>query len=193
MRLFNLRYFKRYRMEIDLRNWQPPSANELPDYRFVNWSPDLLEEHAEAKYQSFRSEFDAVVFPCLSEYQSCLQLMREICNKRGFVPEATWLAEFIGAGSRRTECCGTIQAIRVGRQRANIQNVGVTPLHRGRGVGALLVANALTGLQQVGVSRVLLEVTAKNNPAVRLYQRLGFNRVRTLYKAVEQDYSGSVS
>lgn len=191
MRLFHLHYYKRYRMEVDLQRRSEASLTGLPDYQFVPWAPELLEDHAEVKYLSFRDEYDSVVFPCLSELASCRRLMQEITSKRGFVPEATWLATYVGAGPSRREPCGTIQVIRVGRGQANIQNIGVTPLHRCRGVGEGLVVRALAGLQQIGVVRTQLEVTAKNVAAVRLYQRLGFRRVRTLYKAVEQDYSES--
>ena len=31
------------------------------------------------------------------------------------------------------ECCGTIQGIRVAHKYGAIQNVGITPAHRGRG------------------------------------------------------------
>lgn len=186
MRLLNLRYHKRFQMEVDLRRWRPLPVGIYPHYRLVSWAPELLHEHAEAKYLSFRDELDAVVFPCLGEMQSCRRLMEEISDRDGFVPEATWLAQYVGAGPSRVESCGTIQAIRTTRQRANIQNIGVTPHHRGRGVGAALINVGLAGLQQVGVSRVGLEVTAQNDAAVRLYHRIGFRSVKTVYKAIEE-------
>ena len=186
MRLLTTRYHKRFQMEVDLRRWRRTEVAVYPDYRLVSWSPSQLADHGEAKYLSFRDELDAVVFPCLGELQSCLRLMEEISDRDGFVPEATWLAQYIGAGPNRIEACGTIQAIRTTRQRANIQNIGVTPHHRGRGVGAALITASLEGLQQVGVSRVGLEVTAENDAAVRLYQRLGFRSVKTVYKAMEE-------
>ena len=138
------------------------------------------------KFLSFRDELDAVVFPCLGELESCQRLMQEISERDGFVPEATWLAIYAPPGSPLSEPCGTIQAIRVHRTRANIQNIGVTPHHRGRGVGAALIVASLAGLQQVGVTRVGLEVTADNDVAVRLYRRLGFRVVKTLYKAADE-------
>lgn len=191
MRLFNLKYHKRFRMEADLRRWRSPGVMLHPDYRLVGWSDDLAHAHGEAKFYSFRGELDAEIFPSLSKLDSCQRLMEEIRAKQGFVPEATWLVQYEAAGQRFLENSGTIQAIRLSRTRAGIQNVGVTPFHRHRGLGAVLLNAALTGLQQVGVSRVYLEVTARNTSAVRLYQRLGFRRSRTLYKSAERDYSES--
>jgi ribosomal protein S18 acetylase RimI-like enzyme len=173
-------------MELDLRRWARPSVAVRAGYRFLPWSPELVEAHGEVKYLSFRDELDAIVFPCLGEFESCQRLMQEICERDGFVPEATWLALYALPGVRRAEPCGTIQAIRTQRTRANIQNIGVTPQHRGRGVGAALIAAAMCGLQHVGVARVSLEVTAQNDSAVRLYRRLGFRVVKTLYKASQE-------
>ena len=52
------------------------------------------------------------------------------------------------------------------------------------GLGELLLRRALEGFQQAGLPRVYLEVTADNTIAIRLYERLGFRRARTSYKAV---------
>ncbi|MCA9230210.1 MAG: GNAT family N-acetyltransferase [Planctomycetales bacterium] len=181
----NQQYIKRYRMELDLRRWQHPRIGLPMDYRLVGWNPSLVACHAEVKYQSFRGEIDAEVFPCLGEYEGCHKLMIEIGNKDGFVPEATWLAEYVGAGQRKSEYCGTIQAVRTQRGLASIQNIGVAPLHRGRGIGTALILAALMGLDYTGILRVRLEVTAENRGAIDLYRRLGFRTIRTLYKTVE--------
>lgn len=181
-------YFKRYRMEIDLRRWRLQPLPLPPGYRLVVWSDELLEAHAETKYESFRGEIDAGVFQCLSDLEGCRRLMEEISRRDGFLPEATWLMEFSDA-RHNVEWCGAIQGVRVNRNYGGIQNVGVIPYHRGQGVGAALVTAALLGFQQVGLPRGYLEVTAQNNSAVRLYQRLGFRRTKTLYKAVEMAYS----
>jgi ribosomal protein S18 acetylase RimI-like enzyme len=185
MRAPTVRYYKRYQMEVDLRRWRRPAVAVRPGYRLLSWTPDLVDDHAEVKFISFRDELDAVVFPCLGDLASCRRLMQEICERDGFVPEATWLALYAPAGARTAEPCGTIQAIRTERHRANIQNIGVTPHHRGGGVGGAMIAASLAGLHQVGVTKVVLEVTAENNAAVRLYRRLGFRVVKTLYKSCD--------
>jgi ribosomal protein S18 acetylase RimI-like enzyme len=180
-------YFKRYRMEFDLRACRSVPVFVPSGYRLLGWQPDLLADHAEAKYLSFRNEIDADVFECLSELDGCRRLMQEISDKDGFLPEATWLAVYIGG--REAEYCGTIQGIRATHKHGAIQNVGVTRAHRGRGVGSALITAALAGFQQVGLPRAYLEVTAQNDRAVQLYKRLGFRRTKTLFKAVELAYS----
>lgn len=184
-----LTYFKRFRMEIDLvgRSFAP---GRLPEgYVLEPWRMPLLEEHAETKFQSFRSEIDASVFPCFAERSGCLRLMDEIVSKEGFLPEATWLIVCEAAGPQRREPCGTIQGLRDVAGYGAIQNVGITPHHRNRGLGSELVCRALAGFQRNGLARAYLEVTAQNQAAINLYQRIGFQKVRTLYKAVEVAYT----
>jgi GNAT superfamily N-acetyltransferase len=180
-------YFKRYRMELDLRGRRPMPAFAPRGYQLLPWHTDLLLDHAEVKYLSFRDEIDADVFNCLGELDGCQRLMREISVKDGFLPETTWLATYTERGE--TIPCGTIQGIRAAAKFGAIQNVGITPAHRGRGLGTALLLAALSGFQQTGMTRVYLEVTAQNDGAVRLYKRLGFRRTKTLFKAVELAYS----
>lgn len=183
----NLCYFKRYRMEIDLRSRRSIAALIPHGYRLLPWHADLLFDHSEVKYQSFRNEIDADVFNCLGVLDGCHRLMEEISLKDGFLPEATWLAVYQDGDV--PEPCGTIQGIRAAHRYGAIQNIGIVPGHRGHGVGSALISAALTGFQQAGVSRVYLEVTAQNDGAVRLYKRLGFRRTKTLFKAVDLAYS----
>jgi GNAT superfamily N-acetyltransferase len=180
-------YFKRFRMEIDLREQRFVPVVVPPGYRLIAWRPERLVDHAEAKYHSFRNEIDADVFSCLGDLDGCYRLMQEISDKDSFLPEATWLAAYVGGGE--VEYCGTIQGIRATNKYGAIQNVGITPPHRDRGVGTALICAALAGFQQVGLPRAYLEVTAQNERAVRLYKRLGFRRTKTLFKAVELTYS----
>lgn len=180
-----LTYFKRFRMEIDLRGRDLASVWLPIDFRFLPWSPSLLEVHAETKYASFHNELDSDVFPCLSDYPGCLRLMREIVGKQGFLPQATWLLAYTPEGGR-AEYCGTVQGVIDRSGMGAIQNLGIVPEFRGVGLGTALMFKALSGFQQAGVRRVYLEVTAQNTGAVRLYKRLGFSRARTVYKVAEE-------
>jgi len=180
-----LTYFKRFRMEIDLTQRGLPQASLPEGYCLVPWRDDLLEASAATKYYSFRDEIDANVFPCLGEMEGCRRLMREIRRKPGFVPRATWLIGHQSRPGGSVDYCGTIQGIRDRRGLGSIQNVGITPEHRGRGLGSCLIRQSLEGFQAAGLPHVYLEVTSHNMAAMRLYRRLGFDTTRTVFKAVE--------
>ena len=184
-----LTYFRRYRMEIDLVG-RDLSWPRLPlEYALFPWNPAFLEAHGLVKYRSFRDEIDSSVFPCFNELAGCQRLMRDIAAKPGFLPPATWLAAYTGARGDRCDYCGTVQGICDPAGLGAIQNLGITPEHRGRGLGTLLLFRALEGFRQAGLDRAYLEVTADNTPAVQLYQRLGFSTAKTVYKAADVVYS----
>ena len=171
-------YYKRFRMEIDLDGTQV--APILPrDLEWLAWDDSLIERHADVKYQCFRSEVDADVFPCLGDRHGCLRLMREIRRKPGFLPAATWLLTG-PAGD-----LGMIQGVSDRGPIGAIQNLGVVPAVRGTGLGRALVLRCLDGFHRAGLTRVYLEVTAENSTAVKLYRAIGFRKAKTLYKAVD--------
>ncbi len=176
------RYYKRYRMEIGLRQlpFAPPPP---PGYDYIGWSPHLLEGHAEVKWRSFADELDAIVFPCLADYDGCLRLMHDIAASEDFVPEATWLAVHYHESGPRF--CGTIQGIRGRLGVGNVQNVGTLLEHRGQGIGRGLLLRALSGFRSAGLRTASLEVTSENVRALTLYRRIGFRHARTVYKSVE--------
>lgn len=184
-----LTYFKRYRLEISLTKTLFDCQRLPSDYSLIAWHPSLLAPHAEAKYRSFYNELDANVFPCLGERAGCRRLMQEITRRHNFVPEATWLLAYQRPDQTAPEYCGTIQGVRDRRGYGAVQNLGVTPSHRSRGLGRVLLRHALTGFRSAGLSRAYLEVTAQNTAAIRLYVALGFRCVKTVYKSVEVAYA----
>ena len=188
-----VQYYKRYRMEFDLARSSIEAVSLPLGYSFRPWDQEWCDVHADVKYRSFRWELDSNVFPCLGDALGCRQLMSDIARRDGFHPAATWLVAATPLGERleraETEFCGTIQGVISDVYTGSIQNVGVTPDHRGRGLGAALVLQAARGFWQAGLDRVQLEVTARNNDAIRLYRHLGFRTVKTVYKAVELAYT----
>ena len=182
-----LTYFKRYRMERDLSVPLFDAPPLVGEYELCGWQPELLEAHAETKYRSFCFEIDANVFPCLGDREGCFRLMSEIARRETFIAGATWLVSY--RGGEFPEYCGTIQGIQERVDGGAVQNLGITPAHRGRGLGTLLLRAALQGFREAGLEKAFLEVTAQNLGAVRLYERLGFHTVKTVYKAAEVAYA----
>jgi GNAT superfamily N-acetyltransferase len=178
-------HFKRYRMQLDLRRPLPVPPPLLVGYSLHAWHPRLLEQHAVAKAHSFAQELDAVVFNCLASFRGCLQLMQDIVARANFAPEATWLVTYAGISEASAQPVATVQGVVEPALMGSIQNVGVVPGHRDRGLGSLILSRALHGFQQTGQRFATLEVTARNRGALRLYQRIGFEIVRTVYRSVD--------
>jgi ribosomal protein S18 acetylase RimI-like enzyme len=184
-----LTYFKRFRMEIDLLGRELVQPILPLGYGLMRWDESLLDAHAQTKCRCFRGEIDANVFPCLSDIEGCYRLMNVIRAKDGFLPGATWLATYRPYRNSRLEFVGTVQGVRDSLGLGAVQNLGIVPRHRGKGLGSILMIRALVGFQRANVRRVFLEVTSHNAGAIKLYQRLGFRLAKTVYKAVEVAYA----
>jgi ribosomal protein S18 acetylase RimI-like enzyme len=59
---------------------------------------------------------------------------------------------------------------------AAVGNVFTHPNHRGRGYGTAVTSAVLEGLLRLGIRDVVLNVGQSNAAAIRLYERLGFQR-----------------
>jgi ribosomal protein S18 acetylase RimI-like enzyme len=178
-------FCRRLRLEIDLTRCDIAAPTLPAGYHWIEWTPELLDRHAAVKFRCFESEKDGQVFPSLSTADGCRRLMDYIATNPQFVPNATWLLvcdESVGGAARD---CGTIQGLASIPESGAIQNVGIVPEHRGRGLGRALVQAALCGFRASGMTQISLEVTAANGPALKLYQSLGFLVTKTLYRSVE--------
>ena len=61
----------------------------------------------------------------------------------------------------------------------DVMTVAVDPAYQGRGVGDALVGELVQRARDRGATALLLEVRADNTPALRLYERHGFERIST--------------
>ena len=61
--------------------------------------------------------------------------------------------------------------------KADMMNVAVHPNYRRQGIGQKLVLALAEALQQKGIKGLMLEVRQSNDPAISLYEKLGFQQV----------------
>ena len=173
-------YVKRFRMHRGVAGWLPGVT--VPEgFEAVAWEESHLAPHAEVMAESFRSSVDARLFPNLSRFESCLELMRSIAGHADFIPGATWLV------CHRGEFVAGLQALGRPGGIAIIQNLAVRPAVQGLGLGKVLLREALLGIGEIGCVEVRLEVSARNTRAVRLYHGFGFQQMKTIYRETQTD------
>lgn len=171
--------FERLIMEVDADHAPPPLS--LPrGYHWTAWDPAHLDDHARVKFSCFANEPDARIFPCLRTLQGCRELMVEIVTNWSFLPATTWLIQH----DATLEYVACVQTLLHGGDTAMIQNLGVTPEHRHKGLGTLLLLKCVERARQTGLRKVRLEVTASNHHAVHIYRKCGFVHQETRYRFV---------
>ncbi len=68
------------------------------------------------------------------------------------------------------------------RQSGNISTLDVHPRYRRHGIGSRLMMLAEMALKEMGMKKCTLQVAASNTEAIRLYDKLGYKRVRILHR-----------
>jgi ribosomal-protein-alanine acetyltransferase len=88
--------------------------------------------------------------------------------------------------------CGYILVIlRRGTRLARLYSLAVDPARQGRGIAAELIADAEEAARERGALYMRLEVAGNNQPAIRLYQKLGFQQFG-LYRDYYEDHSDAL-
>ncbi|WP_193172432.1 GNAT family N-acetyltransferase [Nisaea nitritireducens] len=78
---------------------------------------------------------------------------------------------------------------------AEILTLAVLPDHRGRGLGRILMQQALECARDTGAAKLLLEVQDGNLPAIQLYESLGmtaFDRRRNYYRTADGSHADAI-
>ena len=81
-------------------------------------------------------------------------------------------------------------AARINADELHVNNIGVWPEARRRGVGGALLRSALEVAARCGATQAVLEVRAGNAPALTMYERFGFEAVgerRNYYRDPVED------
>ena len=76
-------------------------------------------------------------------------------------------------------------------KKGHVVSVAVLDQHRGKGVGRALMLEGVNGVVSRKSDEIYLEVRISNEPAIKMYEKLGFqikSRLRTYYRDGEDAY-----
>lgn len=86
---------------------------------------------------------------------------------------------WVAAVADATGLIATAAVRRVDDLTADLKRMRVTAAHRRRGIGRILAGVAEDWCRRSGISRMVLDTTDRQQPAQRLYECLGYVRVRS--------------
>ncbi len=65
-------------------------------------------------------------------------------------------------------------------KKGHVVSIAVLEEHRNRGLGTALLNESMKKIKENGCSEIYLEVRTSNDPALKLYSKLGFTIIRTI-------------
>jgi len=65
-------------------------------------------------------------------------------------------------------------------KKGHVVSIAVMPKHRRKGIGCMLMKEAMKNMEKYNAKECFLEVRVSNQPAINLYKKLGFQIVKTI-------------
>ena len=161
----------RHYMRRELRDPVPEPAPLPHGVALRSLKREDLSAAAEIIYQSHQRSVDAALNLTYATPATCRAFVETLVVRSGcgqFDAEASRFA----CGPRGP--LGVLIASRLSRTNGHLCQVSVTPGAQENGLGAALVSRALQAFRAEGLASATLSVTASNERAHRLYERLGF-------------------
>lgn len=141
------------------------------------WSERWLEAAAELIARSYQGHIDSRINDQYQSVAGARRFLHNITNYPGcgaFYPPAAMVALDRWSGELRALSLTSLVEPRVG----HITQVCVAPELRGQGLGGELLWRTTEAFLTRGCQALSLTVSASNDGAVRLYQRIGFRTIR---------------
>lgn len=151
----------------------PPGARILP------WSDILLDRAADLVVLAYKGHVDrevSTLFASAAGARSLLVRAPAVWRGKGGAPPGTGLVALVQGQSG---LAGLSLGRQVARGVGHVLQLCVAPRARRIGLGRLLLQRTLKAFGRAGYGKATLTVTSANTPAVRLYRRYGFRRLRS--------------
>ncbi len=142
---------------------------EVKSYRIRRFKPEDLEWVIRINRACLPENYPSFFFTHL--YENCPEAFLVAETKDG--------GEIIGYVMCRLEREFAPTSLKV-KTKGHIVSLAVMPEHRRKGVATALMKLAEEALKRKGAEELYLEVRVSNEPAIRLYEKLGYKKVKVL-------------
>ncbi|MCX6628089.1 MAG: N-acetyltransferase [Candidatus Solibacter sp.] len=169
--------FERNFMRIDLKRAVLGKGNVRRPMYVEKWSDHYTDAAAQLIAAAYAGHIDSRINDQYRSPAGARRFLYNIVQYPGcgaFYRPAS-LAAFEGVSGK---LCGISLASLVTPETGHVTQICVSPSVRGTGIGHELLRQSLTTLREMGCTSASLTVTAANEDAVALYERVGFETVR---------------
>jgi ribosomal protein S18 acetylase RimI-like enzyme len=169
--------FERNFMRIDLRRAPLAEGHMRRPVYIDRWSDQHQDAAAHLIAAAYTGHVDSRIN---DQYRSALGARRFLHNIVQYPGCGAFFrpASYAAFEPSRGLLCGISLASLVSQECGHITQICVSPAAKGAGIGHELLRQSLTALREVGCRAASLTVTAANEDAVSLYERVGFRTVR---------------
>lgn len=171
------RTYTRNFMVADMRAERGLPERQMENVVLDHWHERRQDDAAQVIAAAYRGHIDGEINDQYRTPSGARRFLFNIIQYPGcgaFFERGSWLAM-----SRETSrVCGLSLTSMVSEATGHVTQICVTPAFKGKGLGYELLRRSMVSLAQSGAVRISLTVTAANQNAVALYERMGFGVVR---------------
>jgi ribosomal protein S18 acetylase RimI-like enzyme len=174
----HLRLHRRTFMEVELAaGFRLPQGATSPAFLVDGWNQRKQEDAAVLIAEAYRGHIDSEIN---DQYRSPAGARRFLLNIIQFPGCGSFFqpASFLALNAATGKLCGICLSSLVHSNVGHITQVCVSQPARGLGLGYELIRRSLESLARHGCLKASLTVTAANQEAIALYERMGFRMTR---------------
>ena len=160
-----------------------PAPAALAGLRLEHWDDRYFAACARLIQLAYANHMDGEINDQYRSESGALTFLKNIILLPGcgqFQPQAS----FVLRPPHSHELAGVVLTSLVAPGVAHTTQICVMPGYQRHGIGRRLMQAAIDALRARGISELSLTVTAANDPAVRLYQKIGFAPIKTFTAGV---------
>jgi ribosomal protein S18 acetylase RimI-like enzyme len=170
-------------MLLDLEKQQEAAPSTNSGLRLDRWHDRYFEPCAKLIYLAYANHIDGDINDQYRSRHGALKFLKNIILLPGcgqFQPNASFVLRHPGS----EDLVGAVLTSEVSAGVGHTTQICVQPGFQGHGLGRTLMQTAAEALRTQHFKELSLTVTADNRTAVRLYERLGFNTIRSFTAGV---------
>lgn len=171
------RCYERNFMRYKVRHAPPLPERRVEGVLFDHWNERRQDDCAYLIAAAYRGHIDADINDQYRSAEGARRFLFNIVQYPGcgsFYQPASWVALDRATG----RVCGASLASMVSAGVGHVTQICTSPAARGKGVGYELLRRSLESMAASGARAVSLTVTAANENAVHLYERVGFETIK---------------